>query len=184
MGGGGRGARAHPGRAPSARGSTVAAGPRRGAGPAGAGPCDAHGAAVARQARPDRDGGEAGGAPDAAAGSKAIPPRLAADVAAGGGGGVEPGAGRRAPALVVVDAGAGQDAGGGAGSRAAIPLPLADRGVAPHVEERRSSRSLAAGKVGPLGKGRGDVPQRGGPDGGVTGPGAAGARRAGHGVAA
>jgi len=97
--------------------------------------------------------------------------------------GVEPGAGRRGPALVVVDAGAGQDAGGGAGSRAEIHLPLADRGVSPHVEERLSYRSLAAGKLGQLGKGRGDVHQRGSPDCGVTGPGAAGARRAGHGVA-
>jgi len=44
-------------------------------------------------------------------------------VDAGGGVGVEPGAGRRGPALVVVDAGAGQDAGGGAGSRAEIHLP-------------------------------------------------------------
>src|SRR5712691_1728549 len=142
MGGGGGGERDHPVRAKSAGGRTVAAGPRRGAGPAGAGPRDDHRAAVARQASPDSDGGDAGVDHDAASGSREIPPRLAADVDAGGGVGAAPGAGRRGPALVVMDAGAGNDAGGGAGGRAEIHLPLADRGVSPDAEERLSPRGL------------------------------------------
>src|SRR3989442_14804195 len=161
MGGGGGGERDHPVRAKSAGGSTVAAGPRRGAGPAGAGQRDAHRAAVARRASPDRDGGDAGLAPDAASGSSEIPPRRAAEVAAGGGVGAEAGAGRRGPALVVVDAGAGNDAGGGERGRAEIPLPLAGRGVSPDAEERLSHRGIAAGKFGQFWKSGGDVHQRG-----------------------
>src|SRR6266446_1282311 len=124
MGGGGGGQRDHPVRAKSAGGSTVAAGPRRCAGPAGAGQRDDPRAAVARQASPDSGGGDAGVDHDAAAGSREIPPRLAADVDAGGGVGAEPGPGMRGPALVVVAAGAGNDAGGGAGGRAEIHLTL------------------------------------------------------------
>src|SRR5256712_7082271 len=156
MGGGGGGERDHPVRAKSAGGSTVAAGPRRGAGPAGAGQRDAHRAAVARHASPDRDGGDAGLDHDAASGSSEIPPRMAADLDAGGGVGAEAGAGRRGPALVVVDAGAGNDAGGGARGRAEIHLPLAGRGVSPDAEERLSHRGIAAGKFGQFGKGGGD----------------------------
>ena len=158
-------------------------GPCCGAGPAGAGPRHAHRAAVARQARPDRDGGDAGVDHDVASGSQEIPPRLAADVDAGGGVGAAPGAGMRGPALVVVDAGARYDAGGGAGGGAEIHLPLADRGVSLDAEERLSHRGLTAGKVGQFGKGNRDVHQRGRTDCGVAGPGAAGAGRASHGVA-
>src|SRR5439155_16106443 len=91
--------------------------------------------------------------------------------------------GMRGAALVVVDAGARNDTDRGAGGRAAIHLPLADRGVSLDAEERLSHRGPAAGKVGEFGKGDRDVHQRGSPDCGVTGPGAAGARRAGHDVA-
>src|SRR6476620_3215125 len=113
-------------RAKSARGRTVAAGPCRSAGSTGAGPRHDPRAAIARQARPDSDGGDTGVAYDAASGSSEIPSRLAADVDAGGGVGAEPRAGMRGPALVVVDAGASHDAGGGAGGGAEIHLPLAD----------------------------------------------------------
>src|SRR5712691_6326745 len=131
MGGGGGGQRDHPVRAQSAGESTVAAGPCRGAGPTGAGPRHDPRAAVARPARPDRHGGDAGVTDDAAPGSSAIPPRLAADVDTGGGVGTTPRAGRRGPALVVVDAGARHDADGSAGGGTEINLPLADRSVSP-----------------------------------------------------
>jgi len=65
-------------------------------------------------ARPASDGGDAGVDHDAAARSRKNTPRLAADVDAGGGVGAECSAGRRGAALVVVDAGASHDAGGGA----------------------------------------------------------------------
>ena len=64
------------------------------------------------------------------------------------------GAGMRGPALVVVDAGARYDAAGGAGGRAEIYLPLADRGVSLDAEERLSHRGLAAGKAGTVWKRR------------------------------
>src|SRR5258708_21994501 len=93
--------------------SCVAAGPWRSTSAAGAGPCHADRAAVARQARPDRDGGDAGVDHDAASRSREVPPRLATDVDAGRGVGAFPGSGMRGPALVVVDAGGGHDTGGG-----------------------------------------------------------------------
>ena len=65
--------------------------------------------------RPARDGGDAGVDDNAAAGSRDIPSRLAADVDAGGSVGTGTPAGMRGPALVVVDAGARNDVGGGAG---------------------------------------------------------------------
>src|SRR5216683_1353452 len=160
MGGGGGGQRDHPVRAKSAGGRTVAAGPCRRAGPTGAGPRHDPRAAVARQACPDSHGGDAGVTYDAAPGSSEIPPRLAADVDTGGGVGTTPRAGRRGPALVVMDAGARPDA-----------------------EERLSYRGPTASKMGEFGKGGRDVHQRGSTDCGVAGPGGAGAGRAGNGVA-
>src|SRR6266853_1821788 len=140
-------------------------------------------AAVARQASPDRDGGDAGVDHDAPSGSREVPPRLAPGVGTGRGVGANPGAGRRGPALVIVDAGARHDAGGGAGGGAEIHLPLANRGVSLDAEERLSYRGTAAGKLGQFRKGSRDVHQRGSTDCGVTRPGAAGTGRAGHGVA-
>src|SRR6266849_5186837 len=129
MGGGGGGQRDHPVRAKSAGGRTVAAGPCRRAGPTGAGPRHDPRAAVARQACPDSHGGDAGVTYDAAPGSSEIPLRLAADVDTGGGVGTTPRAGRRGPALVVMDAGASHDADGSTGGGPEIYLPLADRDV-------------------------------------------------------
>src|SRR5882724_10915160 len=183
MGGGGGGQRDHPVRAKSAGGRIVAAGPCRRAGPTGAGPRHDPRAAVARQACPDSHGGDAGITYDAAPGSSEIPPRLAADVDTGGGVGTTPRAGRRGPALVVVDAGASHDADGSAGGGPEIYLPLADRRVSPDAEERLSYRGPTARKMGEFGKGGRDVHQRGSTDCGVAGPGGAGAGRAGHGVA-
>ncbi|MBM3224653.1 MAG: hypothetical protein FJZ47_12730, partial [Candidatus Tectomicrobia bacterium] len=92
MGRGGGSARDHPVRAQSAGGRTAAAGPRRRASPADAGPRHDHRAAVARQARPDSDGGEAGVDHDAPSGSRAVPPRMATAMDAGRGVGADPGA--------------------------------------------------------------------------------------------
>src|SRR5258706_10082483 len=175
MGGGGGGQRDHPVRAKSAGGRTVAAGPCRRAGTPGAGPRHGPRAAVARQACPDSHGGDAGVTYDAAPGSSAIPPRLAADVDTGGGVGTTPRAGRRGPALGVVDAGARHDADGSAGGGPAISLPLADRSVSPDAEKRLSYRGPTARKMGECGTGGRDGHQRGSPDGGVAGPGGGGA---------
>src|SRR2546422_6972551 len=86
-----------PVRAKSTRGSPVAARPCRRAGATGAGPCHDPRAAVARPARPDRDGGDAGLDHDAPSGSSEVPPRLATDVDAGRGVGADPGPSMRGP---------------------------------------------------------------------------------------
>src|SRR3977135_4331485 len=144
MGGGGGGQRDHPVRAKSAGGKTVAAGPCRRGGPTGGG-------GAPRHACPARQGGDAGVTYDAAPGSSEIPPRLAADVDTGGGVGTTPRAGRRGPALVVMDAGASPDADGSTGGGPEISLPLADRSVSPDAEERLSYRGPTARKMGEFG---------------------------------
>src|SRR2546422_2791294 len=79
----------------------------------------------------------------------------------GGGVGTTPRAGRRGPALVVMDAGASHDADGSTGGGPEIYLPLADRRVSPDAGERLSDRGPTASKMGEFGKGRRDVHQRG-----------------------
>ena len=93
MGGGGRGERHHPVRAKSAGGRPVALQPCRSTSPISAGMRHAHGAAIARQARPASDGGEADVDHKALSRSQEIPPRLATDVDAGGGVGTNASAG-------------------------------------------------------------------------------------------
>src|SRR5260370_40459967 len=109
----------------------------------------------------DSHGGDAGVTYDAAPGSSEIPPRLAADVDTGGGVGTTPRAGRRGPALGVVDAGASHDADGSAGGGPEIYLPLADRRVSPDAEERLSYRGPTARQKGGVAKGGRDVKQPG-----------------------
>src|SRR5260370_35466437 len=109
----------------------------------------------------DSHGGDAGVTYDAAPGSSEIPPRLAADVDTGGGVGTTPRAGRRGPALVVLDAGASHDADGSTGGGPEIYLPLADRSVSPDAEERLSYRGPTASKIGEVGKAERKVHQRG-----------------------